>query len=169
MDIRGVLSVLVLVVSSGVGSVKRSTHDKIFINLPPVLMCFRRLNGTSQVGCGSDVAGNVGVIFVIDSDLDRQRLLSGELQDDPYMVVLRAENVSSSLLLDLEASGKVNGVIVTIDDPNYDTERGAVPQSEFQLGAPFSADEACPNQQFTLYNESNPLRCQPNNNPWNPV
>ncbi len=58
--------------------------DSIYTNLQESAFCFRRTNGTSQMGCAGDFSGNVGVVQLIADDSDISWLLN-QGSHDPYV------------------------------------------------------------------------------------
>jgi nicastrin len=58
--------------------------DNIYTDLNERAFCFRRTNGTHQMGCSSDLNGNVGVIHLVSSPEDLQWLLTKGIHD-PYV------------------------------------------------------------------------------------
>jgi len=127
-------------------------HD---IDSKEISACFRRLNGTSSIGCTSKRGGNVGVLIYLDT-LDDIALLSNA-KFSPYIVLINPEIFSSSLMMKLESTGHVTGVVL----PSVAGGRweGKVPSSGY------SDDSPCPNSESSLYKNTSE-HCSPEN-PWN--
>ncbi|CAN7983242.1 unnamed protein product, partial [Ixodes hexagonus] len=110
------------------------TSLKIYQTLQADHFCFRRLNGTHEVGCSSDRTGNVGVVHLVSSEADIQTIVENP-DGIRYVAVLPVEFFNMGNMSVLQDSKRVTGVIVL--KPN-DT----LPPNGF------SPDQSCPNQNF---------------------
>jgi len=131
--------------------------DNIYTNFGQIRPCFRRLNGTHEIGCTSSHGGNVGVVQVIESDSDISLV-----QDDnhaPYIVVVKPSLFSGSLMNKLKKTGNVNGVVL----PGVESGRwaGMIPEKG-------SDDMQCPNRDSSLYKKDSSLECG-GSSVWNPA
>jgi len=133
---------------SGTRIKDRVYHD---IDTKEISACFRRLNGTTSIGCTSHRSGNVGVLMYLDTlaDIDKLR----DVTFSPYIVLVNPEIFSSSLMTELESTGHVTGVVL----PSVTGGRweGKVPP------AGYSDDSLCPNSETSTSDECN------TENPWN--
>ncbi|XP_071175603.1 nicastrin-like isoform X1 [Mytilus edulis] len=121
--------------------------------------CFRRMNGTHQIGCSSETKGNVGILYHITGDNDTEWLLK-KGPNKPYIVLLNSLQFKLDFVKKLKSSGKVNGIIV-IHVLQNETLTPFPPEG-------FSPDSSCPNDRYGLYHEDkNYGNCQ--NVTWNPV
>ena len=79
--------------------------------------CFRRLNGTTTIGCSSSMRGEVGVLIYIDSLSDIEKVSDKEFA--PYIVLIDPSILSGDLVQRLEDTGHVTGLILpSVDDPD---------------------------------------------------
>ncbi|XP_060599987.1 nicastrin-like isoform X2 [Ruditapes philippinarum] len=120
------------------------TKEKIYVEIKSGgrSPCFRRLNGTHQIGCTSDPKGNVGVVYYVNntqSDLD---WLLNEGPHKPYAVLLNPKDFHMKTVKRLLDSGKVNGIMV-IQVPDK--------EHKYPPAEAFSPDQSCPNQGYGLY------------------
>eukprot|EP00092_Neocalanus_flemingeri_P064854 GFUD01078765.1.p1 GENE.GFUD01078765.1~~GFUD01078765.1.p1 ORF type:complete len:728 (-),score=215.66 GFUD01078765.1:216-2399(-) len=117
--------------------------EQIYQDLDPkqIKSCFRRLNGTTTIGCTSERGGNVGVLLFVDTIAEITILEDPTFA--PYVVLVNPEIYSDALLTGLEATGHVTGVIL----PSVTGGRwaGKVPQPGY------SDDSICPNSGTSLY------------------
>lgn len=133
--------------------------DNIYTDFPSekIRPCFRRLNGTHEVGCTTGHSGNVGVVQVIEvaSDVDLVR-------DDtfaPYMVVVNPTIFGGDLLSSLKDTGNVNGAVL----PGIKSGRW-----KNKVPSQGSEDMKCPNLGSSLYQKGNPDQCG-TSDVWNPA
>ncbi|XP_066955475.1 nicastrin [Macrobrachium rosenbergii] len=142
--------------TSGSNRVKEKIYDKIQSDMA----CFKRFNGTHEIGCTSRFNGNIGVIHAINNRSDLDWVLD-KGPHHPYMLALTPEFLTVSNLRDAQDSGKVSGVVVLVHE-GFDPEK--------MLTSGFSGDYPCPNEEYGLYNHSSDTEytsyCQ--KNPWNP-
>jgi len=103
--------------------------------------CYRRLNGTTTIGCTSERGGNVGVLLYLDTIADIENLEDPKFA--PYVVLVNPEIYSDALLTGLEATGHVTGVI--LPSVNGGRWEGQVPKTGY------SDDTVCPNGGSSLY------------------
>ena len=127
--------------------------ERIYRDLNERGFCFRRTNGTHQMGCSSDPNGNVGVVHLISNLNDRDWLIN-KGPHDPYIVILTPKMFSRQNLELLKNSGKINGVLLLGANKNVDLLEP--PNS-------FSDDSTCPNQDSSMYGKQ---ACQKSE--WNP-
>ena len=128
--------------------------DKIYQTISPdsIHSCFRRLNGTTSIGCSSSTRGDVGVLLYLDSPSDLAKL--SDERFSPYIVLINPSILSGPLVQQLSDSGHVSGLILpSVEDPEG---------RWFNLSPPdgFSEDSRCPN---------NVEDCQPETGGWNPA
>ena len=100
---------LVLLALSGIINGQK-LKDSIYTDIDEIWPCFRRLNGTAEIGCTSSIGGNVGVVLYIKDEAD-----VAKVSDDafaPYIVLIDPAIFSGQLLNRLKSSGNVNGVIL---------------------------------------------------------
>jgi len=131
--------------------------DNIYTDFGQIRPCFRRLNGTHEIGCTSSHGGNVGVVQVIESDADLS--LVENSNHAPYIVVVKPTAFSGELLRKMRDTGNINGVIL----PGIKSGRwaGMVPKEG-------SEDSQCPNQLSSMYKGDSQEECG-GNNVWNPA
>lgn len=115
--------------------------DKLYTTLQSNHYCSRRLNATHQVGCQSDLGGNLGVVWIIEDSADLDHVLkTGETP--PYMAVLMKSLLSKKVILEFKNNpGRVSGVVFL--DKEHDDSRSR--------STPFSPDDICPNRYSGLY------------------
>lgn len=92
--------------------------DRIYKTLKTdtIHSCFRRLNGTTTIGCSSSVRGEVGVLMYVDSVADVEKL--NDATFGPYIVLLNPQILSGDLIQQLEDTGHLTGVILpSVEDP----------------------------------------------------
>jgi len=144
---------LLLVYSVSCNRIKQQIYKDI--NSKQIKSCFRRLNGTSTIGCTSERGGNVGVLLYIETIQDVKHL--EESRYAPYVALVNPEIFSDALLSGLDATGHVAGVIL----PSVKEGRWA------GLGPKqgYSDDTQCPNSHSSLYKNTSEQCSQ--ENPWN--
>ncbi len=59
-------------------------RESIYEPLQGISFCFKRANGTHEMGCSSELDGNVGVVHLILKDSDTQWLIEHG-PHDPYI------------------------------------------------------------------------------------
>merc|ERR1719259_903479 len=86
--------------------------DKIYTEVDgdSIRSCFRRLNGTSTIGCTSDIGGDVGVLIYLDTIEDVSYLHDDQFA--PYTVLVNPSIFGGDLLDQLQKLGHVSGVIL---------------------------------------------------------
>jgi len=129
-------------------TVGQKIKDNIYVELDEIRPCFRRLNGTGEIGCTSNIGGNVGAVIYIKEVTDVS--LVSDTAHAPYIVLIDPFIFSGHLLANLKDSGNVRGVIL----PSV-TE--GLWEGHYPKG--YSDDSLCPN---------NDRNCQ-ENSPWNPT
>ena len=117
--------------------------ERIYRDLNERGFCFRRTNGTHQMGCSSDPNGNVGVVHLVSSNEDQKWLLE-KGPHEPYIVILTPKMYSRQNLESFKNSGKINGVLLL-----------GANKTDSMLEPPslFSEDSSCPNQDSSMYGE----------------
>ncbi|KAL4228444.1 hypothetical protein ACF0H5_011490 [Mactra antiquata] len=136
------------------------TKEKIYINIDEGKRspCFRRFNGTHQIGCSSAPKGNVGVVHYVNSESDLNWLIDTG-PHKPYSVLLNPADFNMAVVKHLLDSGKVNGIMVIQVEGHDD---------EFAPAISFSPDKACPNDASSMYKNSTDYgSCSKVD--WNPV
>ena len=84
--------------------------------------CFRRLNGTTSVGCSSSIRGDVGVLVYLDSASDLANLTDPRFS--PYIVLINPSLLSGPLVQHLADTGLVSGLILPgVEDPAGSLEK----------------------------------------------
>lgn len=125
------LFVLLLLLYSCNGESQR-LRFKMYEDIEGAYACFRRLNGTHQFGCSSSRSGNVGVVHIIENQVDADWMVNNGLAA-PYVAVIHPSMFTRSLLLTLQASSKVNGVVL-------------INNSSAERPVHFSHEDTCPNR-----------------------
>ena len=137
---------LVMLTSLSVDAQK--IKDSIYAEVDDIRPCFRRMNGTGEIGCTSKIGGNVGVVMYVKDPSDLEKVKDTTFA--PYIVLIDPLILSGSLLNSLKLSGNVNGVILpSVKDGLWE---GHYPKSGF------SDDSSCPNADSSCSQS----------NPWNP-
>ena len=93
--------------------------EEIYSDIENIRPCFRRMNSTHQIGCSSEIGGNVGVVIYLETEADLEKLKDNEFA--PYVVLVDPYIFNSELLHKLEASGLCAGVVL----PNIKTGKWA--------------------------------------------
>lgn len=119
------------------------TKNKIYVDVTGKSACFRRLNGTHQIGCSSEPKGNVGVVHYLKAESDTKWLLE-KGPHKPYAVLLNATDFTLHNLTRLKDSGKVNGIMVI-----HLTD--TITENLIQVPEAFSPDKKCPLNQHGMY------------------
>jgi len=146
------LLLLVLVVATATG---QRIKDSIYTEIEQIRPCFRRLNGSGEIGCTSALGGNVGVVQYLEEAAGVEELLQQEF--GPYIVLLDPRILSGELLRRLRASGQVVGVVLpAVEEGRW---AGHYPPKGY------SSDSPCPNSP-SLANQTS--SCSPEDRPWNP-
>ena len=154
MKCKGLLSLLgVLLALIGSVSSKR-LKDRIYKDLKTSGFCFRRTNGTHEIGCSSDLNGNVGVVHLVSGSADLD-WIAEKGPHAPYMAVFRPALFSHEALMRLRDSGRVSGVLLLLNRTSDDRP----PR--------YSVDSACPNAVSSYYSAAQ-QQCS-RDEPWNPA
>jgi len=151
----GALGILVRLSLLSLGYSVR-VKDSIYTDFTRFQACFKRLNGTMEFGCTSDLGGNVGVLKYIDSQ-DISSIESDEFA--PYIVLLSPDLFGGSMLTKLKDTGNVNGII--LPGTKEGKWKGKLPTAE-------SDDSSCPNSGSSLY-DARTDQCGSTGSPWNPA
>jgi len=156
MDSLIAMSMVLLVsLSTRVASTRIKEHIYRDMSTEDIRPCFRRLNGTAAVGCTSERGGNVGVLIYLETMEDISKLRDPMFS--PYIVLVNPQMFSSSLVVELELTGHVTGVVLpSVSGGRWD---GKIPPSGY------SDDSACPNSGASLYQNTSE-QCS-SKNPWN--
>ncbi|XP_064651115.1 nicastrin-like [Lineus longissimus] len=147
---------LIILLHNCQGDVKADrVKKKIYQDITGLGTCFRRLNGTHEVGCSSGRSGNVGVVHYILYDRDLDWLIDRGTHQ-PYVALIHPENFKWSIVNKLAVSGKVNGLIIL--DGNHSLAKKPLS---------FTPDSTCPNDDYGLYKNSTDYQnCKKTT--WNP-
>ena len=84
---KGVILLLLTVFGLWPSILGLRIKDGIYSELNERGFCFRRTNGTKQMGCSSDPNGNVGVIHLISTESDKTWLIESGIHE-PYIGLL---------------------------------------------------------------------------------
>lgn len=99
------------------------------------------MNATHQVGCQSELGGNLGVVWLVETTSDLEHVLKAG-PTPPYIAILRKRHYSKKNLLKFKANtDRISGVVF-LDDGHDDSASRA---------DPFSPDDICPNRYSGLY------------------
>ncbi|CAH1796310.1 unnamed protein product [Owenia fusiformis] len=115
------------------------TKQRIYVDVNGIGACFRRMNGTHQIGCTSDINGNVGVVHYVQDEDDLNWVMN-KGPHAPYAVLLTSAMFTGDNVRKLWHGGKINGILV------INTNETADPKS-------FSPDDSCPNKGTSMYKE----------------
>lgn len=114
--------------------------DQIMVELPHVKhYCFRLLNGSTSVGCQSDMFGNKGALAIINESTDLKR----EIANLPYgisniIAIVDINRFVGDLVDILKNSEIVSGILLF--------------NSNIFRSISFSEDSVCPNDVFCKFN-----------------
>lgn len=154
VNMRNTLLILLLVIAIQCQRIK----DSIYTDIQNIKPCFRRLNGTHEIGCSSSLSGDVGVVVYLDRMEDIETLLVEDF--DKFVVLLDPAILSGNLLYKLKESGRVAGLIIpSVTEGNW---TGHYPQTGF------STDTKCPNAGSSFFNTSS-TSCREEDGGWNPT
>ena len=132
--------------------------NKIYKDIQGDMACFKRFNGTHEIGCTSRFYGNLGVVHVIASTENLTWVLK-QGPHEPYVLALFPKFMTVEVLQQAQDSGKVSGVMLMVED-DFD------PSS---LHTGFSGEAPCPNEELGMYsasqNQEYAQYCQ--KKPWN--
>lgn len=117
--------------------------SKTYVIVSGNVACIRRLNGTHQVGCSSEINGNVGVLHYIN-DTDSLNWLINTGPHQPYVALLTSLNFNRDTVQKLRNSKKITGIIVIHTDDSATT-----PRPDF-----FSPADKCPGDLYGLYHNN---------------
>ena len=131
--------------------------DKIYEGIQGNMACFKRFNGTHEVGCTSDFKGNVGVLYIPNNATDFKWALEHG-PHPPYIFALKPELFIRELLLTAKDSNNIRGIVV-FDSENYTKPTDMSPAS------------TCPSHEYGIYNESSQSEFSDycSSDPWNEV
>ncbi|XP_065171601.1 nicastrin-like isoform X1 [Atheta coriaria] len=110
------------------------TKDKMYDEVDGISACFRRLNGTHQIGCSSKRDGSTGVIHFVDSPSDLNFVLDVKNGLD-YIPVIPIELFTRELNSKLQLLDHISGLLVY----NIENEQ-KLPVNHY------SPDLKCPNE-----------------------
>jgi nicastrin len=145
---------IVFLAIAGSATSKR-LKDRIYKEVDTSGFCFRRTNGTHEIGCSSDLNGNVGVVHLIRDEPDLDWLVT-KGPHVPYTAVFLPNSFSHDALIRLRESGKVSGVLL-LNSPKQPRP------------AAYSDDTACPNALSSLYNGTSDQCDAAGRSAWNPA
>ncbi|CAG9854280.1 unnamed protein product [Phyllotreta striolata] len=91
--------------------------DKMYEDIPSSSACFRKLNGTHQIGCSSTRGGSTGVIHFCDTEKDLEDILANGT-GYPYIPILDYGLFNPTILDTMISSDKVNGLILYTNEDN---------------------------------------------------
>lgn len=125
--------------------------DKIYTDVQSNHYCSRRLNSTHQMGCSSNLGGNQGVVWILESKQDLDHVLKSG-PTPPYVVITHRDYYTRENILNFKSNlDRVAGVVLI---------EGA--KDSFDP-APFSPDDTCPNRYSGLYvNDTRYKDCKTN-------
>ncbi|KAI9593545.1 Nicastrin-domain-containing protein [Syncephalis fuscata] len=124
-----------------------STLDSIIYTSLDSQPCSRLLTAQGSIGCTSSRYGDTGVLYGINSQEQLDQFQT-DAPDDKFTIVMSMILMTKDNINKLKNSGKLASILVISD--------GKLPSS-------FSADDTCPNCEYSILNGTNPL---PN---WNPA
>ncbi|CAL8343184.1 unnamed protein product [Merluccius merluccius] len=150
---KWIIHLLLCCLFHGVGC--NSVEQKIYVKLNDTVPCVRLLNATHQIGCQSSLAGDVGVIHILESEGNLEWVLSTG-PSPPYMVILESTLFTRDIMMKLKnGSSRIAGVAVVKPSTNPIED--------------FSPHTTCPNENTGVYSESyGPTMAHCNTTVWNP-
>ncbi|CAL4068544.1 unnamed protein product, partial [Meganyctiphanes norvegica] len=128
---------------------------RIYQDIQGDMACFKRFNGTHEIGCSSKFWGNVGVIHLVEEDADLDWVIESG-KHAPYTIAIYDSMFTLDVLNKAQVSKKVNGVVVFISEDH-------VPTVDH-----FSGESTCPNAEISLYKDDPNLAGYCEKKPWNP-
>ncbi|CAL8146502.1 unnamed protein product [Orchesella dallaii] len=143
---------LLILISSSSLSLADRTFTKVYEPISGINACFKRLNGTHEIGCRSSSKGDVGILHLIED----KHSLDWVLKDGPnapYITMLYPVDFTRENIMQFRDSGRVTGVLL-LKEKGINTNTTS-----------FSTDSSCPNQNSGIYNTSSSKHCQS----WNPA
>ncbi|XP_045626473.1 LOW QUALITY PROTEIN: nicastrin [Procambarus clarkii] len=131
---------------------------KIYQDIQGDMACFKRFNGTQEIGCTSKFSGNIGVLHVVENMSDLEWVYN-KGPHHPYILAFTPRFLIPEVLQQAQHSGKVSGVVVMLPQ-DYDPG----------MTSNFSGESQCPNHWLGLYSNSSTSKYADHcwNNPWNP-
>lgn len=154
------LSVLLwLVLALTAGTHGDRVKNKIYRDIQGDMACFKRFNGTHEIGCTSKFYGNLGAVHVV-SEPENLTWVLQQGPHAPYVLALYPELMTVEVLQQAQDSGKVSGVILMVEE-DFDPAT---------LTSGFSGEKKCPNEELGMYSASaNPdYAGYCHKKPWNP-
>lgn len=128
------------------------TKTKIYADLKTQSACFRHLNATHQLGCGSSQSGNVGVVYYIQHPEDFDWVLK-DGPHAPYVVVIDSLNFTGeNVNLMRKHTDRVTGILVI--DPS---EKNSTAWFSRVPPDGFSVSDTCPNDMSGMYRNNKEL------------
>ncbi|CAG9539997.1 unnamed protein product [Cercopithifilaria johnstoni] len=132
-------------IHSGEISCGERLSDQIYLNLiGGRYSCFRLLNGTHEIGCGSAEEGNEGVVVYADNADELINLITGLDFADRIIMAFDIFLLNERIIRVLK-DNRVHGVLLLRNDSTI------IDQKRLNIG--FSEDAFCPNEQFDLSGE----------------
>ncbi|ODM90820.1 Nicastrin [Orchesella cincta] len=125
------------------------TFTKVYEPILGTNACFKRLNGTHEIGCRSSSKGDVGILHLIEDKHSINWVLK-DGPNPPYIAMLYPIDFTYENIIQFRDSGRVNGVLLLKEKGRNSTS--------------FSKDSTCPNANYGIYNSSSPKHCKN----WNP-
>lgn len=131
--------------------------EKIYSTLQSKHYCGRRLNGSHTVGCQSELGGNLGVVWIVESENDFDHILKTG-PTPPYIVIMRREYYTRANILNFKMHPDRIAGVVFLDSQHGDSKLRSLA---------FSPEDRCPNRYSGLYkNDSYYGECK--QNLWSP-
>ncbi|XP_035704383.1 nicastrin isoform X2 [Folsomia candida] len=143
------LAAVLMCLFLGVGADR--TSQKIYEPIVESYPCFRKLNGTHQVGCGSSLTGDVGVVHLVENESSLQ-WVTRIGPHDPYVALIYPDFLTDRVMNLFKRSGRVGGILVLNDTIRI--------QGLLQS----SPDLKCPNEGFGLALPNSTHYCENWNN-----
>lgn len=112
--------------------------DKIYDDIQGDMACFKRFNGTHEIGCSSDYFGNVGVLYIPQNETDAENAITNG-KHHPYILAVTPTLFTRKLLMTAKNSENVKGIVL-LDSQLKQIES--------------SASTTCPSHEYGLYNYS---------------
>lgn len=85
--------------------------SKIYTYVPVQDSCILLLNTNSEIGCSSSKSGSVGVLYLMETDAEFNFFINSA-SNKPYVVLMPPTFFNSSIVAQLEQSGKMNGLLI---------------------------------------------------------
>ena len=147
---------LCLVLMAAAATHTARVSDKIYESIEGNMACFKRFNGTHEVGCTSDYKGNVGVLYLPSNVTDLTWALEHG-PHPPYIFALRPDLFTRAVLMQAKESKNVKGIVILGSEENL------------KMIDEMSPASSCPSHAYGLYNYSSNSIYKDNcaADPWN--